>query len=226
VGSRIPGTVDYPFKTLEQVFERDCPSYPRMTLTQHHQALSALTLHEGVPAEVRELYETARNAALYSHFAYRLMQLAEMTAFAAFEMALRWYAKLLRPDLFEGGRQPTLGRLTKAASKGKWLKDEHYPSRRARAEALAHDKKFHSDCEYMQQNGLTEMPPWEPSEADVQAAMAELRIAESFLQVVGQHRNTLAHGSTMMMPTVFHTLSLVSESINQLFDRPAEAAPK
>jgi hypothetical protein len=214
--------VSYPFKAISQVFERDC-SHPRITLGQHHQALNELVLHEGVPLEVRELYETARNIALYSHYAYRLQQPAEMTAFAALEMALRIYAQSARPELFEKKTPPTLGKLARVALEGKWLTDERYPSRRARAERFARHKKFRSDVEYMESQGLKEMPATEPTEEDVQAAMSELAIAESFLETVTQHRNTLAHGSSMIMPSVFGTLGLVSESINQLFDCPEEA---
>lgn len=215
--------IGYPFKSVSQVFERDC-SHPRISLGQHHQILDGLQLHAGVPLEVRELYETARNIALYSHFAYRLQQPAEMTGFAAFEMALRTHARAVRPDLFEKKTPPTLGRLAQVAVEEEWLADERYPSRRARAEQFAQHKRFISDTDYMRQHGLAEMPASEPTESEIDAAMQELTIAEDFLQSVPKRRNTLAHGSSMMMPSAFGTLGLICESINQLFNCPAEAA--
>lgn len=215
--------VHYPFKALSEVFERDSP-FPQIPLEAHHRILDALKLHDGVPVDVRELYETARNVALYAHFAYRLHQSAEMIGFSALEMALRMRAETELPELFEDERRPTLGKLAKVAAERGWLTDERFPSRRARAERLARHKKSAEACAHMQKYGLAATPVEAPTDAEVDEAMLRLRIAEDFLSDVAKMRNNLAHGSRTLMPSVFGTLGLISESINQLFNCPEEAA--
>lgn len=216
--------VHYPFKALSQVFERDS-QYLQVSLEAHHRILDGLRLHEGVPVDVRELYETARNVALYSYFAYRLHQSAEMIGFSAFEMALRVRAQAELPELFEGGKLPALGKLAKTAAERNWLSDDRYPSRHARAEHFARHIKSAEACDYMRKHGLAEIPVEEPTEADIESAMQRLRIAGDFLADAARKRNNLAHGSRTLMPSVFGTLGLISESINQLFNCPEEAVP-
>ncbi len=50
------------------------------TIEDHWRDIETLTLHEGVPIGFHAHMETAKNALLYSWFAYRLHAVAEMHA--------------------------------------------------------------------------------------------------------------------------------------------------
>jgi hypothetical protein len=92
------------FKPLVAVLETD-PRYQTtvveesdstlryMTLADHHGQVASLNLHVGVPGDVRDLFDVARNAFVYSWFAYEMATLAEHHVFAVVERALR--ARLL-----------------------------------------------------------------------------------------------------------------------------------
>src|SRR4051812_11478494 len=58
-------------------------------LADHHEQISALALHAGVPQEILVQYETARNVYLYAWFVYRFYPVAEHHSLACLELALR-----------------------------------------------------------------------------------------------------------------------------------------
>src|SRR6185436_14808131 len=77
-----------------------------------HAQLSAMTLHRGVPLAARQLFETAKNASLYSWFVYRFHQVAELVAYSALELALRARAGY-KERLDPGEKAPSLAQLLK-----------------------------------------------------------------------------------------------------------------
>lgn len=82
-----------PLKQLSEISQPDeRQAFLAQSLEQIHAHLSALILHDRVPGGVRQLFETAKNARLYTYYVYRFHQLAEMTAYLALERALkeRW----------------------------------------------------------------------------------------------------------------------------------------
>src|SRR6266571_1954419 len=82
--------VSDPLKPLTEVCKPDeRQAFVGCSLQELHADLSALTLRETVPVGVRQLFETAKNARLYTFFVYPFHQLAEMVAYQALERALK-----------------------------------------------------------------------------------------------------------------------------------------
>jgi hypothetical protein len=85
-----------------------------ITFDDHYKEVEALTLSPAVPFQVIDAFDRARNAFLYSWFAYELGSLAEMQGYAALEMALR-----MRFNYQAGRRAPGLHNLlSKAITEG------------------------------------------------------------------------------------------------------------
>jgi hypothetical protein len=59
-----------------------------MRITDLHRLVQPIELSAKVPAHIREQFDTARNAFVYSWFVYELATLAEQQAYAALEMGL------------------------------------------------------------------------------------------------------------------------------------------
>jgi hypothetical protein len=86
--------------------------------------VAAIELSERVPHDIRQQFDIARNAFVYSWFVYELSTLAEQQCFATLEMALR---HRLGPYATAGAtRSPGLHRLIKSAIKSGWLRREHF----------------------------------------------------------------------------------------------------
>lgn len=89
-----------------------------MDITDLHRLVSPLQLGGFVPPEIREQFDKARNAFLYSWFAYDLATLAEQQTYAVIEMALR---ERLAADKSAVPNRSGLARLLKVAITRGWL---------------------------------------------------------------------------------------------------------
>ena len=71
--------VEDPLKSLNEICSPD-PRQKHFTgsLSDRHHILSEINLHLGVPVDVRQLFETAKNLCLYTWFVYRFHQVAEL----------------------------------------------------------------------------------------------------------------------------------------------------
>jgi len=169
-----------------------------MTLEDHWQDIAALALHDEVPNLIRVHFETARNLLLYSWFAHRFQQVAEMHAYASVEYALRKRAGLpLR------GRKPGLRFLLRQAVEEGWIRDEGFRRFREVADRRA---------EYEEMEAVvtgTELDPNRRSE--------EWSYVRTLADLLPEFRNKLAHGSAMLAPSGKRTLALCCDLINQLF---------
>ena len=77
-------------KPLEEVCVADARwLYLGRSLEGHHGLIASIALNDRVPADVRQHYENARNAGLYSFFAYRLLSVAFLTLLVACESVVR-----------------------------------------------------------------------------------------------------------------------------------------
>lgn len=169
----------------------------RMTLEDHWQDIATIDLHESVPRVIRVHFETARNLLLYSWFAYRFHQVAEMHAYASVEYALRQRAGLpLR------GRKPNLKVLLRQAVAEGWIRDEGF--RRFREVAARR-------AEYEEMEAIVTGRELDPNSAEVWSYVRMLA------NVLPEFRNKLAHGSAMLAPSGKRTLALCCDLINQLF---------
>jgi hypothetical protein len=86
--------------------------------------VASIELTQHVPAAIREQFDVARNAFVYSWFVYEFATLAEQQCFAILEMALR---HRLDPAASPNTtRSPGLGSLLKTAVEQGWLRREDF----------------------------------------------------------------------------------------------------
>jgi hypothetical protein len=86
--------------------------------------MAAVELERQVPAAIREQFDLARSAFVYSWFVYEFATLAEQQCFATLEMALRH--RLDPPALPNTTRSPGLDKLLKATVKDGWLNRDDF----------------------------------------------------------------------------------------------------
>ena len=65
-----------------------------LTLQDIYDTAESIKLHEGVPEDIRNHFETARNLLVYSWFYYPFNVVAQLHAFASAEYALRTKASV------------------------------------------------------------------------------------------------------------------------------------
>ena len=83
----------------------------RVTLDIYHSWIAEVSLHDSVPLEIRQHFETGRNICLYTWFVYRFHQVAELWIYACLEMALRKKTELAAPEVLESRPRITLANL-------------------------------------------------------------------------------------------------------------------
>jgi hypothetical protein len=204
-----------PLKAVSEIYQPD-PRQPNLVgdLSDNHAALSEIVLHDQVPANVRQLFETAKNVSLYSWFVYRFHQVAEGVAYSALEMALRERAGLVE---WSGPNAPTgrgLKKLLRHAQNRGWLKNEGFSSARRMAAERARLDKVLIGIEAGKDFAVDE-----PSEEEISVAMGKIDYIEILIEHAPKMRNQLAHGSSVLSPRSPQTLTIVAQAINQLFVR-------
>jgi hypothetical protein len=208
--------VQDPLKPLSEVYAPDARQAHFIgTLTDNHAILTQIALHTGVPNNVRQLFETAKNVSLYSWFVYRFHQVAESVAYSALEMALRERAGFVEWSGPAATRPPTLRPLLDQAKREGWIRNENFPSLRRMATEKARTEKLALSLPTMTSN--EDYPIAEPTEDEINAAMQTLDYVQIVVESAPQLRNWLAHGSSMLSPRSLRTLELVAEIVNQLF---------
>jgi len=208
--------VQDPLKPLSEVYAPDVrQTYIVGTVADTHAVLTQITLHSGVPVNVRQLFETAKNVALYSWFVYRFDQVAESVAYATLEMALRERAGFVEWSRPAAPRPPTLPPLLDQAKREGWIRNEDFPSLRRMATERARAEKLALSLPTMTSN--EDYPIAEPTEDEINAAMRTLDFVQILVDNTPLLRNQLAHGSSTLSPRSLRTLELVAEVVNQLF---------
>jgi hypothetical protein len=110
------------FKTVENILQPD-PRFAdlcvvenggarRMTIADHHGALSSVGLTGTAPTDVVQAFDRARNTIISAFFDYDLFVVGEVQAFGAFELALKH-----RLNGHGGGARGTLRNLVDRARK-------------------------------------------------------------------------------------------------------------
>lgn len=208
-------TVSDPLKPLDKIFAKDRDFVGGATIEQHHQRLSDISLHDGVPEEVRQLFETAKNIALYSHYAYRLHQPAELVGYIAFEKAMRIKASIDASDLMRKRYVRWMDIVARAVRDGWFRYDElEGPQRIARYRAF--QRKLYTSLP--QGDECVEVP--EPAEAEILRELEALGGMMPKLAATLKLRNFLAHGEAGVSPSSVGSLARTAELINQLFREP------
>lgn len=95
-----------------------------MRIDDLRSMVASIELAQHVPAAIREQFDVARNAFVYSWFVYEFATLAEQQCLAILEMALR--QRLDPAALPNTTRSPGLNSLLKTAIQRGWLRREDF----------------------------------------------------------------------------------------------------
>jgi hypothetical protein len=172
--------------------------YRSLVLEDFYNAAESVHLHEGVPEEIRNHFQTARNLIIYSWFYYPFNVTAELCAYTSAEFALRIKSG------HKTGRSSFRKLLEKAVAEN-WIRDEGF----------SHVKRKHENFQSFNES----LPP------EFQRPQSQLAqdYCKAMIGVLPRLRNTLAHGSTMLHQGGATTVRICADLINQLFEKPKTA---
>lgn len=207
---------DDALKSLDQVTVAD-PRNKHIELADWHATIEKITLVQAAPTEVKQLFENAKNVALYTYFAYRLHQPAQMIGFSALEKALKMKFELEKNHI-KIKRTPTrLVDYMDTALEQQWITNQGYKSIYHLAKNRVQNKKISELIENGALDSGEALPVPEPEEHEIIAEMESMEMAENKLHSGRHIRNSLAHGDGGLSPTAIDTLRNIAEEINQLF---------
>lgn len=214
--------IDDPLKPFEEILKPDIRSAysPVRTLEVRHQELAQIVISDAAPIGVKQLFETAKNLALYSWFVYRFHQPAELCAFGAIEMALREKAKRDAPDwwkAFPKERPPMLWNLLDKARREGWIGNEGFSHWRRRQQLAAYNSALAQQLDEMIKNQLDEASAPRVEDFEGHIGDPSYDYFRYLVTSIPVDRNLLAHGSGRLLPTSIGTLEISAELINQLF---------
>lgn len=214
------GKLEDPLKNLKDITTPDeRHQFTVGTLDDLHAELSSINLHSGVPAEIRQHFETAKNVALYTWFVYRFHQVAEMQAYSSLEMALRIKIAIDEPSLVKITKRFGLAKLISLAVRCEWIGPNRHYFWDQRSINLAWSNYYLGKLkEARDSNKQIDNPE------DVAKYSEFLReLNAGYVNLLKNHihetRNALAHGSMMLHPWSTTMLRVCAEFINQLFIR-------
>ncbi|WP_428241153.1 hypothetical protein [Gynuella sp.] len=174
-------------------------------------------LVETTPIEVKQIFENAKNIALYTYFAYRLHQPAEIIGYIALEKALKLKFELEQDSLVLEKQPKRLVDYINVALEHGWIKSEGYNSSHLLASSRVQQKKMVDIIKSGALDHRKSIPIPEAEENEIIAEMREMGIAEKVLHAGRHVRNILAHGDGGLSPSSIGTLQKIAEEINQLY---------
>ena len=191
-------------------------------LSDHHEAIAPLTLHAGVPEDVVQQFETARNLYLYAWFVYRFYVVAEHHSLVCLELALRdrLKAESSAGKIHYRGKKPTLRPLLECAVQQGLIKNEGFEIWRNRGVIRSRARVNMEKAREMTEKNLKEIT-WDESEIEVTAEDLDWDYTATLVDVLPELRNTYGHGSTMLHNNVLNCIQIACEIINQLYEEPA-----
>lgn len=203
-------------KLLDEISVVD-PRNEHIELSDWHAQLAEISLLESAPKEVKQLFENAKNVALYAYFAYRLHQPAELVGYSALEKALKIKFEMEKENISVQRVPSRLVDYMNVALDHDWISNEGYESSRPIAESRVHHKKVFEIIESgVLDVGQSIVVP-EPEAHEVIQEMNSMDIAKTRLHAGRHVRNSLSHGEGGLSPSSIGTLRLIAEEINQLF---------
>lgn len=207
-------------KPLTQITEPDeRQRFLTGSLPDLHAELAAIRLNDGVPEAVRDLFDLARNASLYSWFVNDFHQLADLTGFLTMEAAFR--ARAMQQSKTLANKR--LKEVVRHAVAAGWVTEDRIGGRRAIACARVKQRKGIEAIKRAEASGATEVSVDEPTEEELSAESASMKLIENMCLAGVDLRNALAHGKAMVIPGSYHRLRTIADLINQLFS-PAGTA--
>jgi hypothetical protein len=187
--------------------------------TALYESLADIVLNDSVPADIQQLFETAKNLSLYTWFSFRFHPIARVVAYSCLEAALRHrvadipkFRRPEKPNWFPGFKD-----MLEHAVKESWIRNEGFENARLRARSVAKQKLTYAQIAKMRAEEIDEMPTSEPTDEQVRAELAALPYAHGLVEAWPFIRNWIAHGNEMVGPGSVAALRVVAEAINQLF---------
>ncbi len=203
-------------KSIDQVLVSD-PRNEDIQLAEWHSRIAEIVLVETTPIEVKQIFENAKNIALYTYFAYRLHQPAEIIGYTALEKALKLKFELEQDNLILEKQPKKLVDYMNIALEQGWIKSEGYNSSRLLASSRVQQKKMVEMIKSGALDHQQSIPVPEAEENEIITEMREMGIAERVLHAGRHVRNFLAHGDGGLSPSSIGTLQKIAEEINQLY---------
>lgn len=189
-----------PRSEMWAVIDQNTGESRKIEIKDIHSQLDKLVLHEGVPEKVRTHFNTTRNLFLYSWFVWRFRAVALWHALATLELALKMKTE---------GKIKCLRKLIDHAIRNGWVKNENF--------SIWQSAKQDFEQQNMIMKELLTQAELESNPAhDDEFSYDYVEILRKGLPGI---RNEYAHGSNMLGPGIYVHLLIVSEFINQLFEK-------
>jgi hypothetical protein len=193
----------------------------KIELSDYHEALAPLALHAGVPEDIIQQFETARNLYLYAWFIYRFYIVAEHQGLACLELALRdrLKAEISAGKIHYRGKKPSLRPLLEYAVQQGLVKNEGFEIWRNRGVVRSRERVEMEKLREMTEKKLDEIT-WDDSDIEVTAEDLDWDFVSGLVDFLPKLRNRRAHGSTELHNSTLNSIRTVCEIINQLYQRP------
>lgn len=189
------------------------------SLAAHHATVARFALHEGVPADVRVQFETARNLALYAWHVYRFYPVAEMQALSTLEFGLRERLPARLPPPYQSAKafKPMLhGLLGYAIDKGP-VRNEGFRRWHAACEQHARERQANARVAALLERGPDSLEFDADAPISIEDEDRAWDLVAHLRQSLPQRRNQRAHGGAELHRMALNTIELVAEILNQLY---------
>lgn len=211
---REPATVMDPDIRTSMFVGQAAPS-----LAAHHAEIDAIRLSPAVPVPIAIQFETARNLYLYAWHVYRFYMVAEVQALTTLELGLktRLPARLPEPYQPKWQKRPMLaGMLGYAIDQG-MVRNERFRRWHDAAERTARQRRSFEAVRTMIAQQLDVMEFDDAAPVEITPEDQRWDLVAVLRESLPQHRNELAHGSTMLTRQVRGTIEIVAEILDQLY---------
>jgi hypothetical protein len=205
-------------RALTTVALRPDGSTSMVTLAERHAEVSQFELLPTVPKDIRIHFETAKNLYLYAWFVYRFYPVAEQQALSTLEFGLRERLAIPYPDRYGSNSTwiPKLSTMLETALRDGLISNAGMRATERWALQRARNRVSHEATQGPIKSGA----PFVEFDPDVAVPLPQDYANDAlaiFIKTLPEIRNTYAHGSAMLHPTVLGTFEIVTDLINQLF---------
>jgi hypothetical protein len=206
-----------PRNTAYVTVDRESGGFRPLTIHDHYEAVSQISLNKMVPEDIVTQFETIKNLYLYAWFIYRFYPVAEHQAFACLELALRTrYEKDIPKEYYPRSEKPSIRPLLRYSIDKGDIKNEGFRKWHEAVEQRAHVRYGREKGEEMRSQKLNQI---ELNYAEVEITDVDRNIdyVKILLETLPATRNLYAHGTPLLKNTVLGTIELASEIINQIY---------
>lgn len=194
------------------------------SLAAHHAEIATIRLSPAVPEPIAIQFETVRNLYLYAWHVYRFYMVAEVQALTTLELGLKTRLPVQLPEPYQRKwqKRPMLaGMLGYAIDQG-IVRNEGFRRWHDAAERTARQRRSFEAVRTMIAQQLEVMEFDDAAPVEITQEDQRWDLVAVLRDSLPQHRNELAHGSTMLTRQVRGTIEIVAEILDQLFSSPSE----